>query len=76
MRAPAQKDVHQHGWSPDADGTRRQDDLGAHHAFHPYQYAPDKDPRCKVSDQDAGNPHGRPVEERESQRRRAEQARQ
>ncbi|MFD0427928.1 hypothetical protein ACFQ60_06125 [Streptomyces zhihengii] len=34
----------QHGWSPDVDETRRQDNPSAHRSFHPERHAPGKDP--------------------------------
>lgn len=55
------KGTHQHGWSPDVDETRRQDNPSAHRSFHPDQHAPDRGPGRKVSKEEAGNPHGRPV---------------
>ncbi|MEU0035069.1 hypothetical protein [Streptomyces sp. NPDC006333] len=55
------KGTHQHGWSPDVDETRQQDNPSAHRSFHPDQYAPPKGPGRKVSKEEAGNPHGKSV---------------
>ncbi|MFF3661042.1 hypothetical protein [Streptomyces olivochromogenes] len=55
------KGTQQHGWSPDVDETRQQDNPSAHRSFHPDQHAPDKGPGRKVSKEEAGNLHGRPV---------------
>ncbi|MFF7886199.1 hypothetical protein ACH40F_32485 [Streptomyces sp. NPDC020794] len=55
------KGTHQHGWSPDVDETRQQDNPSTHRSLHPDQHAPDKGPRRKASEEEAGNPHGRPV---------------
>ncbi|MEU1447109.1 hypothetical protein, partial [Streptomyces mirabilis] len=55
------KGTQQHGWSPDVDETRQQDNPSAHRSFHPDQHAPDKGPGRTVSKEEAGNPHGRPV---------------
>lgn len=55
------KGTQQHGWSPDVDETRQQDNPSAHRSFHPDQHAPEKGPGRKVSKEEAGNPHGRPV---------------
>lgn len=54
----------QHGWSPDVDETRQQDNPSAHRSFHPDEYAPDKGPGRTVSKEEAGNPHGKPVKSR------------
>lgn len=51
----------EHGWSPDVDETRQQDNPSAHRSFHPDQYAPDKGTGRTVSKEEAGNPHGRPA---------------
>ncbi|MFE2927939.1 hypothetical protein [Streptomyces goshikiensis] len=50
----------QHGWSPDVDETKQQDNPSAHRSFHPEKYAPGKGPGRTVSKEEAGNPHGRP----------------
>ncbi|MFJ3840654.1 hypothetical protein ACWGHM_00425 [Streptomyces sp. NPDC054904] len=50
----------QHGWSPDVDETRQQDNPSAHRSFHAEEYAPAKRPGRTVSKEEAGNPHGRP----------------
>ncbi|MFD9481933.1 MULTISPECIES: hypothetical protein [Streptomyces] len=50
----------QHGWSPDVDETRQQDNPSAHRSFHPDKYAPAKGPGRKISKEEAGNPHGKP----------------
>ncbi|MDJ0385608.1 hypothetical protein [Streptomyces sp. G-G2] len=55
------KGTEQHGWSPDVDATRQQDNPSAHRSFHPDEYAPEKGPGRKVSKEEAGNPHGTPV---------------
>ncbi|MEU3727180.1 hypothetical protein [Streptomyces sp. NPDC031705] len=52
----------QHGWSPDVDETRQQDNPSAHRSFHPDEYAPEKGPGRAKSKEEAGNPHGKPVE--------------
>ncbi|MFB8396155.1 hypothetical protein [Streptomyces yangpuensis] len=52
----------QHGWSPDVDETRQQDNPSAHRSFHPDRYAPAKGPGRTVSKEESGNPHGRPTE--------------
>ncbi|MGW6841225.1 hypothetical protein [Streptomyces sp. NPDC054958] len=50
----------QHGWSPDVDETKQQDNPSAHRSFHAEEYAPDKGAGRTVSREEAGNPHGRP----------------
>ncbi|MCY0946087.1 hypothetical protein [Streptomyces antarcticus] len=55
------KGTNQHGWSPDVDETTQQDNPSAHRSFHPDEYAPAKGPGRKVSKEEAGNPHGKPV---------------
>ncbi|MFD3874623.1 hypothetical protein [Streptomyces sp. NPDC058623] len=50
----------QHGWSPDVDETRQQDNPSAHRSFHPEKYALAKGPGRTVSKEEAGNPHGTP----------------
>lgn len=40
---------HQHGWAPDVDETRQQDNPSAHRSFHTDEYAPGKGPGRKVS---------------------------
>ncbi|MFF8277437.1 hypothetical protein ACF05T_15190 [Streptomyces lateritius] len=40
---------HQHGWAPDVDETRQQDNPSAHRSFHPDEYAPEKGPGRKAS---------------------------
>lgn len=52
----------QHGWSPDVDETKQQDNPSAHRSFHPEKYAPAKGSGRTVSKEEAGNPHGKPVE--------------
>ncbi|MBM9623611.1 hypothetical protein [Streptomyces zhihengii] len=42
----------QHGWSPDVDETRRQDNPSAHRSFHPERHAPGKGPGRKVSEEE------------------------
>ncbi|MBY8883559.1 hypothetical protein K7472_01695 [Streptomyces sp. PTM05] len=37
------KGTDQHGWSPDVDAERQQDNPSAHRSFHADQYAPDAD---------------------------------
>ncbi|MFF3728140.1 hypothetical protein ACFYYM_37915 [Streptomyces erythrochromogenes] len=54
----------QHGWSPDVDETKQQDNPSAHRSFHPEEYAPAKGPGRTVSKEEAGNPHGRPSQSR------------
>ncbi|MFD3539153.1 hypothetical protein ACFWUQ_06585 [Streptomyces sp. NPDC058662] len=56
------KGTAQHGWSPDVDETRQQDNPSAHRSFHPDQYAPGKGKGRTVAAEEAGNPHGRPTE--------------
>ncbi|MGW7064705.1 hypothetical protein ACWGHM_40265 [Streptomyces sp. NPDC054904] len=60
----------QHGWSPDVDETRQQDNPSAHRSFHPDTYAPGQGPGRTKSKEEAGNPHGRPVK---SQSKRGEE---
>ncbi|MEW2135678.1 hypothetical protein AB0892_03560 [Streptomyces sp. NPDC005409] len=55
------KGTEQHGWSPDVDETRQQDNPSAHRSFHPDQYAPEKGAGRKVSKEEAGHPHGEPT---------------
>ncbi|MFC9635198.1 hypothetical protein ACFTY8_39630 [Streptomyces mirabilis] len=56
MKAPSQhKGTQQHGWSPDVDEARQQDNPSAHRSFHPDQHAPYKGPGRKVSKEEAGN---------------------
>ncbi|QES46947.1 hypothetical protein DEJ50_02855 [Streptomyces venezuelae] len=55
------KGTKQHGWSPDVDETRQQDNPSAHRSFHPDQYAPERGPGRKVAKEEAGEPHGKPV---------------
>ncbi|MFF3020853.1 hypothetical protein [Streptomyces sp. NPDC057939] len=50
----------QHGWSPDVDETKQQDNPSAHRSFHPDKYAPSRGPGRTVSKEEAGNPHGKP----------------
>ncbi|MFD3808538.1 hypothetical protein ACFWTC_34330 [Streptomyces sp. NPDC058619] len=54
------KGTEQHGWSPDVDETRQQDNPSAHRSFHPDKYAPAKGPGRTVSKEESGNPHGTP----------------
>ncbi|MFD9374328.1 hypothetical protein ACFWBH_02130 [Streptomyces sp. NPDC059999] len=54
----------QHGWSPDVDETKQQDNPSAHRSFHPDEYAPAKGPGRTVAKEEAGNPHGKPSESR------------
>ncbi|MFD3760852.1 hypothetical protein [Streptomyces sp. NPDC058622] len=54
------KGTEQHGWSPDVDATRQQDNPSAHRSFHPDKYAPAKGPGRTVSKEESGNPHGTP----------------
>ncbi|KIF03902.1 hypothetical protein PL81_21710 [Streptomyces sp. RSD-27] len=51
----------QHGWSPDVDATHTQDNPSARRSFHPDEHAPKKGPGRRPSEEEAGNPHGRPV---------------
>ncbi|OKK22067.1 hypothetical protein AMK16_02275 [Streptomyces sp. CB00455] len=62
----------QHGWSPDVDETRQQDNPSAHRSFHAEEYAPEKGPGRTVSKEEAGNPHGEPT--KSSSRRGEDQA--
>ncbi|MER5807825.1 hypothetical protein ABT143_06465 [Streptomyces sp. NPDC002033] len=39
----------QHGWSPDVDSTRTQDNPSAHRSFHPDEHAPAPGPGRTVS---------------------------
>ncbi|MFE4255661.1 hypothetical protein ACFRU3_40640 [Streptomyces sp. NPDC056910] len=55
------KGTKQHGWSPDVDETRQQDNPSAHRSFHPDQHAPAKGSGREVSKEEAGDPHGKPV---------------
>ncbi|MFD3546096.1 hypothetical protein ACFWUW_10865 [Streptomyces sp. NPDC058655] len=55
------KGTEQHGWSPDVDETRQQDNPSAHRSFHPDKYAPAKGPGRTVAKEEAGNPHGNPT---------------
>ncbi|MEU6313339.1 hypothetical protein [Streptomyces sp. NPDC047014] len=55
------KGTEQHGWSPDVDSTRTQDNPSAHRSFHPDEYAPEKGPGRIPSKEESGNPHGRSV---------------
>ncbi|MFG2714121.1 hypothetical protein ACGFX2_26735 [Streptomyces goshikiensis] len=50
----------QHGWSPDVDETKQQDNPSAHRSFHPEKNAPAKGPGRTVSKEESGNPHGNP----------------
>ncbi|MGW2918875.1 hypothetical protein ACWDBF_13555 [Streptomyces angustmyceticus] len=43
------KGTKQHGWSPDIDETKQQDNPSAHRSFHPDQYAPEPGPRKETS---------------------------
>ncbi|MCX4825564.1 hypothetical protein OG883_38085 [Streptomyces sp. NBC_01142] len=43
----------QHGWSPDVDETRQQDNPSAHRSFHPEEHAPEKGKGRKVSREEA-----------------------
>ncbi len=54
------KGTQQHGWSPDVDETKQQDNPSAHRSFHPESYAPARGPGRTVAEEEAGNPHGRP----------------
>jgi hypothetical protein len=58
------KGTEQHGWSPDVDETRQQDNPSAHRSFHPDQHAPAKGSEREVSKEETGNPHGKPVKSR------------
>ncbi|MET8411300.1 hypothetical protein ABZV34_24875 [Streptomyces sp. NPDC005195] len=53
--------AHQHGWSPDVDETKQQENPSAQRSFHPDEHAPPKGPGRKISKEEAGNPHGEPV---------------
>ncbi|THA75798.1 hypothetical protein E6U81_36140 [Streptomyces sp. A0592] len=68
--ASRHKGTAQHGWSPDVDATHTQDNPSAHRSFHPDEYAPQKGSGRRIAEEEAGNPHGRPVE---SSSRRGEQ---
>ncbi|AQT70714.1 MULTISPECIES: hypothetical protein [Streptomyces] len=52
----------EHGWSPDIDEERQQDNPSAHRSFHPDRYAPAPGAGRTVSKEESGNPHGRPTE--------------
>ncbi|MFI5672802.1 hypothetical protein [Streptomyces sp. NPDC051704] len=55
------KGTEQHGWSPDVDETRQQDNPSAHRSFHPEKYAPATGPgRIVVSEEESGNLHCNP----------------
>ncbi|REK86939.1 hypothetical protein DY245_29485 [Streptomyces inhibens] len=43
------KGTKQHGWSPDVDETRQQDNPSAHRSFHPDKYAPEPGPEKTTS---------------------------
>lgn len=60
----------QHGWSPDVDETRQQENPSAHRSFHPDEYAPAKGPSRKVSEEESKSVPGETVE---STSRRGEQ---
>lgn len=49
----------QHGWSPDVDETKQQDNPSAHRSFHPEEYAPGKGPGRTVSKEEAEASTGR-----------------
>ncbi|MEV6400398.1 hypothetical protein AB0M39_37400 [Streptomyces sp. NPDC051907] len=66
------KGTEQHGWSPDVDETSQQENPSAHRSFHPDKYAPGKGPGRAVPEEEAGNPHGKPV--KSSGRRGEEQS--
>ncbi|MGR8012057.1 hypothetical protein [Streptomyces hypolithicus] len=42
-------DTEQHGWSPDVDKTRQQDNPSDHRSFHADEYAPEAGPGRKIS---------------------------
>ncbi|WP_442812422.1 hypothetical protein [Streptomyces sp. NBC_01210] len=52
----------QHGWSPDVDETRQQENLSAHRSFHPDDYAPEKGSGRKVSKEESKSVPGGTVE--------------
>ncbi|MEV8530503.1 hypothetical protein [Streptomyces sp. NPDC051211] len=56
------KGTKQHGWSPDVDETKQQENPSARRSFHPDEYAPGKGPGRKASKEESGNPHGSPTE--------------
>ncbi|NBM18470.1 hypothetical protein [Streptomyces sp. GC420] len=43
------KGTEQHGWAPDVDATRQQENPSAHRSFHPEEHAPGKGPGRKKS---------------------------
>ncbi|WP_148589189.1 hypothetical protein [Streptomyces sp. WAC01526] len=48
------KGTHQHGWSPDVDETRQEDNPSAHRSFHPGKYAPKSGPNSATSKEETG----------------------
>ncbi|MFF7296141.1 hypothetical protein [Streptomyces sp. NPDC008265] len=66
------KGSEQHGWSPDVDATHTQHNPSAHRSFHSDEHAPQRGPGRRISEEEAGNPHGRPV--KSSSRRGERQA--
>ncbi|WP_327687387.1 hypothetical protein [Streptomyces tubercidicus] len=46
------KRTKQHGWSPDVDEARQQENPSAHGSFHPGQYAPESGPRKETAQEE------------------------
>ncbi|MFF9909024.1 hypothetical protein [Streptomyces sp. NPDC013457] len=59
--ATPHKGTTQHGWAPDVDATHTQDNPSARRSFHPDENAPRKGSGRQTSEEETGNPHGRPV---------------
>ncbi|MCP3819789.1 hypothetical protein NLX86_17295 [Streptomyces sp. A3M-1-3] len=52
----------QHGWAPDVDETRRQDNPSARRSFHPDEHAPGRSSGRKVSKEESKSVPGDTVE--------------
>ncbi|RFC71062.1 hypothetical protein [Streptomyces sp. AcE210] len=52
-QGPSRHKGTQHGWSPDVDETRQQENASAHRSFHPKEHAPEKGPGRKVSKEES-----------------------
>ncbi|GAA2495127.1 hypothetical protein GCM10010406_34130 [Streptomyces thermolineatus] len=54
--------THQHGWAPDVDETRQQDNPSAERSFHPEEHAPGRGRGRKVSEEERKGVPGDTVE--------------
>ncbi|MEU5213627.1 hypothetical protein [Streptomyces sp. NPDC020742] len=68
------KGSEQHGWSPDVDETRQQENKSAHRSFHPERYAPEADRSKEGTGQEKVPPASEVKSETKGGERRAEES--